>query len=203
MEHYFIETEHTKNDFFEITQKFFGKEYHFVSCNDVFSKNSVDYGTFVLINAIVKTQKIAGKVLDIGCGYGAIGIVLGDVFKDAKFVLTDVNNTAVELSKQNVQKNSIKNIEYVKKSFAYDDIFDNFDYILSNPPIKAGKETLTKILLGAYDRLNKNGKLIFVIKKKFGEDSIKHLLENNLFSVEIIKRDSGYYVLSASKLEKV
>lgn len=203
MEHYFIEKEHSEKDFFELSQKFFEKEYHFDSCNDVFSKNSIDYGSFVLINTIVKTQQLSGKVLDIGCGNGVIGIVLADIFKNIRLCLSDINGTAVELTRRNINKNNISNVEYIKKTSAYDDIDDTFDFIVSNPPIKAGKETLTKILLGAYDKLNKNGKLIFVIKKKFGEDSIKKLLEKNYFKVEILNRDSGYYILEATKLERL
>lgn len=199
MEHYFIEKEHAQDEYFEISQKFLDKIFYFKSCNDVFSKNCVDYGSFVLINTIIKKENLQGKVLDIGCGYGVIGIVLADYFRNARYILSDINGTAIELSRQNIIKNKINNIDKVVKSFAYEDINEKFDYIVSNPPIKVGKETLLKILLGAYDHLNDNGKLIFVIKKKFGEKSIKKLLEEKFSSVEVINRDSGYYILSATK----
>lgn len=104
MEHYFISKEHKAEDYFEISQKINEKIYKFNSCDDVFSKNCVDYGSFVLINTILKTEKLRGEVLDIGCGYGVIGIVLADNFKNATFTLCDVNKTAVELSAQNAKK---------------------------------------------------------------------------------------------------
>ena len=199
MQHYFIEKQHKPEDFFEISQKFADKIYYFKSCDDVFSKDSVDYGSFVLINTILKNETIEGKVLDIGCGYGVIGIVLADNFKNAKFILSDVNQTAVELSKCNVIKNKVDNVLSIINSDAYQNIEDTFDFIISNPPIKAGKKTLLNILFGAYDKLNQNGSLIFVIKKKFGEDSIRKQLSKKFSTVEILKRDSGYYILKAKK----
>ena len=199
LEHYFIEKEHKNDDFFEFSWQFFEKTYIFKSCDDVFSKNQVDYGTYVLLNTIVKKISLFGDCLDIGCGYGVIGIVLGTIFQNANFVMSDVNQTAVELSKQNVKKNNVKNIKNVLNSFAYQNIEGTFDYIISNPPIKAGKKVLLEILLGAFDKLNKNGKLIFVIKKKFGEDSIKKQLEKVFSNVQILARDSGYYILEATK----
>ena len=71
--------------------------------------------------------------------------------------------------------------------------------IISNPPIKAGKQVLQTILFDSYEHLNEGGKLIFVIKKKFGEDSIKKHLSTIFKSVEVLKRDSGYYILMATK----
>jgi 16S rRNA (guanine1207-N2)-methyltransferase len=199
LEHYFIEKEHKKEDYFEISQIINGKTYFFRSCNDVFSKDSVDYGSYVLINTVLKTENLCGRVLDIGCGYGVIGIVLADNFKNATFVLSDVNGTAVELSKNNAKLNKITNIESIVNSFAYANIDGTFDYIISNPPIKAGKKVLLEILLNSHEKLNPNGSLIFVIKKKFGEDSIKKQLATIFKSVEVIKRDSGYYILKATK----
>ena len=125
--------------------------------------------------------------------------IISKIFTKTKFALSDVNPTAVNLSKTNVQKNNIKNIDSVILSNAYQNIDKTFDYIISNPPIKAGKKVLLDILLGSYDKLNDNGKLIFVIKKKFGEDSIKKQLQSIFKTVEIINRDSGYYILMATK----
>ena len=199
MKHYFLESEHKRDDFFVISQKIADKQYSFWSCDNIFSKDNVDYGTFVLLNSVLKTQNIEGKVLDIGCGYGVIGIVIADKFNNSNVYMTDVNSTAVELSKRNKTLNDIKNIVNIRQSFCYENITENFDYIITNPPIKAGKEVLLEILIGSYEHLNKDGKLIFVIKKKFGEESIKEQLEKIFASVEIINRDSGYYILVATK----
>ncbi|MGN1221605.1 MAG: class I SAM-dependent methyltransferase [Christensenellales bacterium] len=199
MEHYFIEKQHSACDFFEISQKFLDKIYYFKSCDSIFSKDCIDYGSYVLINTVLKTEKLIGKVLDIGCGYGVIGIVLADNNKTASFVLADVNQTAVDLSIQNAKKNDIKNIISIVKSDCYQNIAGTFDFVVTNPPIRAGKQTLLNILLGAYDKLNDNGSLIFVIKKKHGADSVKNKLAEIFKRVEVLKRDKGYYIFKATK----
>ena len=200
MQHYFIDKEHRKEDYFEFTENILGHSLIFKSCDSVFSKDCVDYGTKVLITAINENVEMYGDVLDIGCGYGAIGIALSRLFSDTKIDMCDINNTAVELSKYNAMSNHAKNIQNVFYSDAYINVKkDDYDFIVSNPPIKAGKENLKNILGGAYDHLKKGGSLIFVIKKKHGEDSIKKYLTSIFESVEIIKRDSGYYILRAVK----
>lgn len=199
MEHYFIAKEHTENDYFTFKTKIFDQEFVFKSCDDIFSKDRVDYGTKVLIETVAKNFNITGSVLDIGCGYGVIGIALSKLFKNAQFILCDINKTAVELSLENVKTNGVDNITEILVSNAYENISKSFDYIITNPPIKAGKKNLLTILDGAYKHLNSGGKLVFVIKKKHGEDSIKKHLEMLYSQVEILKRDSGYYILSCTK----
>lgn len=199
MEHYFIEKQHKKEDFFTFTENILGQDYVFKSCDDVFSKDRVDYGTKVLIETVAKNFELTGKILDIGCGYGPIAIVLASKFRNASFTLTDINNTAVMLSTENVQKNKIQNVEKIFKSDGYEKVQGSFDYIITNPPIKAGKQNLLNILVGAYEHLVFGGKLIFVIKKKHGEDSVKKHLQTVYKSVEILKRDSGYYILCCTK----
>lgn len=199
MEHYFIDKPHEKDDFFEFTDYFNARVYKFNSCEDVFSKDKIDFGTQTLLLAIFKKVSLSGKVLDIGCGYGAITTILGLNFDKICLQACDVNNTAVELCKQNVIKNHLKNVENIFVSNCYEKVKDSYDYIVTNPPIKAGKTTLLNILVGAKEHLNENGKLIFVIKKKHGEESVKKELEKIYSIVEIIMRDKGYYVLMCEK----
>lgn len=199
MEHYFISKQHKDEDFFEFLWQFENREYTFKSCDDVFSKNQVDFGTYVLLKTIVKKINLKGDVLDIGCGYGVIGIVLANLYSDCNIFMSDVNKTAVQLAQYNAKKNGAKNIKQIVESNAYQNIDSTFDYIISNPPIKAGKAVLLDIVLGAFNKLNKGGSLVFVIKKKFGEDSLKKQLQTIFKSVEVLKRDSGYYVIMATK----
>lgn len=199
MEHYFIDKEHKESDFFTFAWNFNEINFTFKSCNDVFSKNMVDYGTYVLLKTILKKVKINGDVLDIGCGYGVIGITISKFFKDTKITYSDVNKTAVDLTKENIELNGVFNTDSVIYSNSYRNIDKKFDFIISNPPIKAGKSVLLEIVLGSFERLKEKGSLIFVIKKKFGEDSLKKQLEKSFSSVEILERDSGYYILKATK----
>lgn len=199
MEHYFIAKEHSESDYFTFKEKLFDKEFVFKSCDDIFSKDRVDYGTKVLIETVAKNFNLSGNVLDVGCGYGAIAIVLASLFGDANFTMCDINNTAVELSQENIKRNGIKNINKVCVSDAYEKIGNGLNYIITNPPIKAGKKNLLNILEGAYEHLVDGGKLVFVIKKKHGEDSIRKHISSIYSSVEILKRDSGYYILCCTK----
>ena len=199
MEHYFLAKEHTKSDYFVFNEKMFERDFSFKSCDDIFSKDRVDYGTKVLIETVKKQLDINGLVLDMGCGYGAISIILASQFGQANFLPCDINQTAVELTNHNIRLNKIENVKPAIISNAYENIVQSFNYIITNPPIKAGKANLLNILDGAFEHLVKGGKLVFVIKKKHGEDSIKKHLEQIFENVEILKRDSGYYILCATK----
>lgn len=199
MQHYFIDKPHNESDFFEFTETFLENEYTFKSCDSIFSKDLIDYGTKTLLETIYKKVDINGRVLDVGCGYGVIGIVLSKLFKDASISMIDINQTAVNLTRHNAIKNHAKNIELIECSNAYEKINDKYDFIITNPPIKAGKENLYNILLGAKEHLNEGGELIFVIKKKHGKDSVKKTLEQNYSFVEVLNRDSGYYIIKAVK----
>ena len=199
MEHYFVAKEHSESDYFTFTEKMLDRQFIFKSCNDIFSKDKIDYGTKLLIETVVKNFTLTGKVLDIGCGYGVIAIVLANLFSDATFTMCDINKTAVELSQENVKLNHCYNIQNICVSNAYEAIDNSFNYIITNPPIKAGKKNLLNILEGAYEHLVDGGKLMFVIKKKHGEDSIRKRLCLIYSNVEILKRDSGYYILCCTK----
>lgn len=202
MEHYFIAKEHKEEDFFEFKAFVEGYEFALKSCDSIFSKDVVDYGTNLLIKTFVKNQEtnLKGKtMLDVGCGYGIIGLALSRVFKEASIDMCDINSVAVELSRYNALKNHAKNIRDIKESNAYENIKEKYDFIITNPPIKAGKENLLNILLGAHNYLNEKGELWLVIKKKHGEDSVKKALSQAFSEVEVMKRDAGYYILKAVK----
>lgn len=202
MSHYFEDIEHEKDDYFLITDYVNKKKYTFQSCNNVFSKEQVDYGTQVLLNTILKEfDDLGERVLDIGCGYGAIGIVLADHYKNTHFVMSDITKTAVRLTKQNLYLNKTANAE-VLHSDLFNNIEGEFDFIVTNPPIKVGKQVLLDLIKGAKKHLKLGGKLVLVIKKSHGKDSIKKELEDTFLNCDILERDKGYYILSSEKLEE-
>ena len=202
MSHYFEDVEHEKEDYFLIEDYINHKKYTFQSCDNVFSKNQVDYGTKVLISTILKNYKTLGKrVLDLGCGYGAIGISLADNYKDTHFVMSDITKTAIRLCKQNIYLNKTQNIEIINSDL-FDKIDGKFDFIITNPPIKVGKQVLLNLISGAVDRLEENGEIILVIKKSHGKDSIKVALEETFGNCEILEREKGYYILRSQKTKE-
>lgn len=192
--HYFIDKEHKKEDFFVFDDSFNDLKLKFKSCDNVFSKNEIDYGTKVLLNAIIKNYNLDDKnCLDLGCGLGVVSIILSKYF-NSNFVLTDITDIAIKLSKENLKLNGCKSFEVIKSNL-FNDVNQKFDFIITNPPIRAGKQLLLKLIDESNSYLTKDGKLILVIRKNHGEESIKKYMETKFNNVEILKRDKGFYVL--------
>lgn len=198
MQHYFINKEHSIDDFFEFEECIAGQKYTFLSCDNIFSKSHVDLGTLALLKAIDKHISLSGHGLDFGCGYGVIGIYLMKNY-DVEMDLLDVNATAIHLSRQNVYKNGVrKNTTFIESDgFAHCDKV--YDFIISNPPIKVGKAVLFKFLTESIDHLRKCGSLTIVVRKDAGMESCKKHLLQIYGNCEIIMRDKGYYILHCQK----
>lgn len=200
MEHYFINKEHKASDYFQFTTEFLGQNYLFHSCSDVFSKNELDYGSLVLVKTVIKNYPdFHGEILDICAGYGTIGILLSKHLKEAKFVLADINKTGVKLANKNIKANKCDNIECAIESNLFDNIEGKFDMIVSNPPIKVGKQILFKFATDSINYLKEGGDLVLVIKKNLGADSLKKHLISIYGNCEVLNRDKGYYILRSKK----
>lgn len=166
-----------------------GIRFCFYTDNDVFSKKGLDFGTRTLLESI-DLSEINGKVLDLGCGYGPIGIYLAYNKKNVDMI--DINNRAIELSKKN---SKINNVDVnVFKSNMYENVHEKYDYIISNPPIRVGKEILYDLLFNATDYLNKNGHLVIVVNKNQGAKSLIKKLEEK-YIVKIIAKNKGFFVI--------
>ena len=171
------------------------KNYNLYSDNGVFSKDKFDYGTKLLLDSI-DTSKLSGNVLDLGCGIGVVGIILGTINKNINIDMIDINERAISLVRDNLTLNKVK--ANVFSSDVYSNVNKKYDYIITNPPIRAGKEVVRKFLLGGYDYLNDNGILYFVMRKDHGVKSMIKELENK-YNVTIINKDKGFYIVSLTK----
>ena len=171
------------------------KKYNLYSDNGVFSKDKFDYGTKLLLDSI-DISKLSGNVLDLGCGIGVVGIILGTNNKNINIDMIDINERAISLVRDNLTLNKVK--ANVFSSDVYSNVNKKYDYIITNPPIRAGKEVVRKFLLGGYDYLNDNGILYFVMRKDHGVKSMIKELENK-YNVTIINKDKGFYILSLTK----
>lgn len=172
----------------------------FVSDNGVFSKSTIDYGSRVLINAVDLKNIPAGNVLDLGCGYGPIGLFLAKNNPDRNFTMVDVNNLALSLAKRNAEQNQIENV-LIFASNVYENVEGKFAAIITNPPVRAGKEVVDAMITGSYDHLEKDGTLTVVLQKKQGAPSAKKLMKKIFGNVEIVTRDKGYYILLSRKVD--
>ena len=195
MSQYFDNDNNVKHNKKIIEFYFNDKKYSVYSDNGVFSKDKFDYGTRLLLDSI-DIEKISGNVLDLGCGLGVVGIILGTINKNINIDMIDINDRALSLVRDNLTLNKVK--ANVFSSDVYSNVNKKYDYIITNPPIRAGKEVVRKFLLGGYDYLNDNGILYFVMRKDHGVKSMIKELENK-YKVTIINKDKGFYILSLTK----
>lgn len=195
MGHYFIndfELEKHPNNY---KTMILDHKFNFNTDNGVFSKHGLDYGTRLLIENL-PFNELHGNVLDIGCGYGPIGITIAKLSNT--FVhMVDINIRALQLARQNASMNEVKNI-LVYNSDAYKGIQLKYNYIVTNPPIRAGKELLYEIIMGAKNYLTDDGELWFVIRKQQGAESLIRNI-STLYNVAIIDKSKGYYIVKAKQ----
>ncbi len=194
LEHYFTNNSNLKSEMRKIVYENKGIVFTFWSDLGVFSKDKIDFGSRVLVETIVKEEKRNHlNILDVGCGYGFLGIVLGKLL-DSSVTMIDVNLRAVHLCEKNRKENQINGNTLV--SNAYENIQEKYDMIVTNPPIRAGKETVLNILLNAKNYLTPEGVLWFVIRKDQGAKSIIKNLEET-YKIEILEKEKGFYVMRA------
>ncbi|MFR2987316.1 MAG: class I SAM-dependent methyltransferase [Faecalibacillus sp.] len=195
MKHYFTDNTDLKSEQSQFIFRFHKYDLLFTSDNGVFSKSMIDYGSRVLLDNIEITNE---KTLrDVGCGYGTFGICLNKVYSHLNVDMVDVNDRALELAKLNAKNNNIHANIY--KSFIYENVQGSYDVIVTNPPVRAGKEVVTTILQESIEHLNENGSLWVILQKKQGAPSAKKKMEEVFGNCEIVKRDKGYYLLHSVK----
>ena len=202
MNHYFSEKPEIKSEKKTIKYTIQNKKFEFITDNGVFSKSKVDFGTDLMLNEFLKenrgleVEKI--KILDIGCGYGVVSVVLKSFYPEISITLSDVNERALELSEENLKKYDI-NDYHIIKSDAFEKITEKFNVILSNPPIRAGKDIIFKIYSEAYEHLNENGKFYCVIQTKHGAKSTQKKLMEIFGNCDTVTIDGGYRIFLSKK----
>lgn len=195
MEHYFTNNDNLKSDFRTIIYEYANETLEFTSDLGVFSKDKVDFGSRLLMETYIKCGKKSVSLLDVGCGYGIIGLTLAH-FMDVKPTLVDVNKRALHLASMNAKKLGIT--ATILESDAYSNITSKYECIITNPPIRAGKPKVIEIITGAYDYLLDNGELWIVMRKDQGAKSAIEKLKN-LFSVEVLEKSKGFYIICCKK----
>lgn len=197
-EHYYSKNPHVKSEPKQWRTTLRGKNFNFMTDAGVFSKGEVDFGSRLLIDAF-KVPSIEGDILDVGCGYGPVGLTLASLCMDRTIQMVDINERAISLSRKNAERNGISNV-IVYSSDALSDVkASDFAAILTNPPIRAGKETVFKIYDHSYEKLAAEGELWVVIQKKQGAPSTIAKLEELFGNAEIVEKSKGYYIIKSKK----
>jgi 16S rRNA (guanine1207-N2)-methyltransferase len=197
VEHYFAAHPKSKARFGLIRTYLRGRAFEFLTASGVFSKRRIDLGTRLLIESMILPSK--GCVLDVGCGYGAVGIAAAVFNPGLRVVLVDVNSRAVWLARQNVEKNDASNA-VVRRGRFYDPVKELiFDCILSNPPVSAGMETVRMIVLNASRYMSRRGLFQMVVRSKVGGKRLCMVFEEAFGNVTVLARESGYRVLMSQK----
>lgn len=195
MSQYFDNDKNIKSERKIIKFNFDNKVFSIYSDNGVFSKDRFDYGTRVLLNSI-DIDKLSGNVLDLGCGVGVVGLILGTINKNISIDMVDINERAINLTKNNLVLNNVKANVFV--SDIYSNINNKYDFIITNPPIRAGKNVIREFLLGSYDYLKDDGTLYFVMRKDHGVKSMMEELSVK-FNTSIVNKEKGFYVVLCTK----
>lgn len=196
-EHYFTARPKSKPKFGLIHTNLRGKPFKFLTASGVFSKKRVDLGTELLAKAMVLPE--SGYVLDMGCGYGAIGIVAASLNLNLHVIMVDVNERAVRLAKRNMELNRVYNAE-VRRGYLYKPVEGMlFNCILSNPPVSAGLATVKTIITEAPKHMAEKATLQMVVKSKIGGKRLQQIFEETFGNCAVLARKSGYRVLITEK----
>ncbi len=171
-----------------------GHKFSFFTDNGVFSKDGLDFGSRLLLESI-PLEEVGANVLDMGCGYGVLGIIVNKL--TSKSVdMVDVNLRALHLAKRNLDENKCSNCR-VFESNCYHNIFTKYNTIITNPPIRAGKKIVYDIVMNAKEYLNEPGTLFLVIRKEQGAKSLIFDLEK-IYNVSILEKKKGFFVLKCT-----
>lgn len=197
-EQYFTENPTVDHDEHHVNYHLNGINLNLTTDAGVFSKNRVDYGSGVLIEQMLDQELPGGNILDVGCGYGPIGLFAAKKWPGRRVDMVDVNERAMALARRNAAANGAGNVN-IFASDRYQEVSGQYAMIVTNPPIRAGKAIWSSILSEAKDHLTDGGILLVVIQKKQGAPSAKKLMAASLGNCEILTRDKGYYILKSVK----
>lgn len=197
MNHYFTDNRHLTENRKDLSFRFWCFNYQFTTDNGVFSKDAIDFGSRVFLDTMLKTNDMGHSILDVGCGYGVIGIILKKHYPQSQVEMVDVNPRALELAIHNAKANDVEVNAHL--SNIYEDVHGTYSDIVTNPPIRAGKAVIYKIFEEAYDHLEPGGSLWVVIRKQQGAMSAVKKIKEVFGNCDILTKEKGYFILRSKK----
>lgn len=193
-EHYFSSDPAAPKKTVSLTINVGGTEVHLDAASGTFSSGRLDSGTAVLLKQSEHFPK-DGNVLDVGCGWGPIGISIAKLSPKTQVFGIDINQRSIEQSNLNGELNNLKNFSASKPDALDPSI--KFAAIWSNPPIRVGKQVLHELMRTYIPRLEPGGKAVLVVSKNLGADSFQRWLQTEFpeASVSRLATDKGYRVI--------
>lgn len=175
-----------------------GKQFALITDNGVFSKDKIDEGSYAFLKVLLPLH-LSGKVLDLGSGYGAIGLTIASFELSIHITLVDVNLRALDLANKNAQLLGLSQRVTILQSNIFENVEGPFDSIVVNPPIRAGKIVTYKMYEESKQYLISGGSLYVVIRKDQGAPSASRYINDLYGNITLLKKDKGYYIYRAIK----
>ena len=198
MSHYFKEDPNLASNIKTINYEVNGLTMNLLTDNGVFSKGKVDEGSLTFLKVLLPLN-LGNNILDLGCGYGTLGLTLAVYNKDARVTLADINSRALALCRRNAELNNVSQRVTILQSDIYTKIEGKYDSIVINPPIRAGKSVTYKMYEEAKQYLIDGGSLLIVIRKAQGAESAAKYIESIFGNVKLLDRHKGYHIYQAVK----
>ena len=198
MSYYFDENPNSESNIKEIEFSLYGQNYAYFTDNGVFSKSKIDEGTYIFLKVLLPLH-LTGRILDLGCGYGPIGLTIALNEKQARVDLADINSRALALASRSGERLNLNS----RVTFLHSDIFEKiegpYDSIVVNPPIRAGKVVTYSMYSGSKQYLIDGGSLYVVIRRKQGAESALKYIETVFENVSVLHKEKGYWIIKAQK----
>ena len=196
-DHYFTASPASEHRYASFDYTYREKDIRFTTDAGVFSRGEMDFGTDVLLRAL--PDPLFGRVLDLGCGWGAIGVSVGKRYPGCAVVMSDVNERALSLAAKNARENGVT--AQTAQSDGLENVPGSFDFILTNPPIRAGKQVIYGMFSACAGKLRENGEMYLVIRKQQGAESALKFLKTCFEQVAVIEKSGGFWVIQCRRGE--
>ena len=193
-EYYYTNNPTSEHEERRFTSVLMGRTLAFETDAGVFSKQHIDPGSEILCKSL---PELHGRVLDMGCGWGAMTVMALARFPALDVTMADVNERALDLAVRNVQKNGMQAKAVLSDGF--ERVEGEFDAVMTNPPIRAGKAVIYRMFEDAKAHLAEGGRLFLVIRKQQGAPSALKFLKELYAEAKTIERDGGYWVIACKK----
>lgn len=193
-DHYYTVNPNSAHDVRRVKFSVLGNELMFDTDAGVFSRDGLDVGSKVLMEAL---PELHGRVLDLGCGWGAVGVSIKRKWPEIELVMTDVNQRAADLSKSNLALNRVS--AQVLQGDGFENVEGKFDFVITNPPIRAGKQAIYGMFADAREHLSDGGELYIVIRKQQGAPSALKYLSEIYSESEVVEKEAGFWVIRSVK----